>query len=281
MGEMLMRYDPEHVRRYFDEYGSKEWDRLASSLESQVSFHLHQKYLLEYVHGGDRVLEVGPGPGRFTRELAELGARVVAFDISAEQLRLNQQRMKCEGVAEAVEEWVQGDVTDLGRFEDGEFDAVVAYGGPLSYVCDRADQAMAETLRVTRLGGHVLLSVMSHLGTTRRFLPGIVEMAFRHGLDKVDTVTRTGNLLGAVASGHHCHMYRWSELEELLQGHACDIVTASASGFLAVQNEDTLRLAHSRLELWETFLQWEETLCQEAGALDGGTHIIAVVCKQT
>jgi ubiquinone/menaquinone biosynthesis C-methylase UbiE len=115
-----MRYDPEHVRRYFDEYGSKEWDRLASSLESQVSFHLHQKYLLEYVHGGDRVLEVGPGPGRFTRELAELGARVVAFDISAEQLRLNQQRMKCEGVAEAVEEWVQGDVTDLGRFEDAD-----------------------------------------------------------------------------------------------------------------------------------------------------------------
>ena len=58
-----MRYDPGHVRRYFDEYGSREWDRLASSLEGQVNFHMHQKFLLEYVHSGDRVLEVGPGPG--------------------------------------------------------------------------------------------------------------------------------------------------------------------------------------------------------------------------
>ncbi|MGI6083642.1 MAG: class I SAM-dependent methyltransferase [Limnochordia bacterium] len=274
-----MRYDPGHVRRYFDEYGSREWDRLASSLESQVNFHMHQKFLLEYVHRGDRVLEVGPGPGRFTCELAALGAEIVAFDISSEQLRLNQERMEHEGMGEAVEAWIQGDVTDLSRFDDGEFDAVVAYGGPLSYVCDQADQALGEMLRVTRPGGYVLLSVMSHAGTTRRFLPGIVEMAFQHGLEKVDEVTRTGNLRGAVSGGHHCRMYCWSELQALLEGHDCDIVAASASNFLAVQNEETLRLAHSRPWLWETFLQWEEMLCQEAGALDGGTHIIAVVCK--
>ena len=275
-----MRYDPGHVRRYFDEYGSREWDRLASSLEGQVNFHMHQKFLLEYVHSGDRVLEVGPGPGRFTRELAALGAMIVAFDISSEQLRLNQERMEYEGMTEFVEAWIQGDVTDLGRFEDGEFDAVVAYGGPLSYVCDQADRALAEMLRVTRPGGYVLLSVMSHAGTTRRFLPGILELAFQHGLEKVDEVTRTGHLRGAVSSGHHCRMYCWSELRALLEKHDCDIVTASASNFLAVQNEDALRVAHSRSRLWETFLQWEERPCQEVGALDGGTHIIAVLCKR-
>jgi len=39
---------------------------------------------------GDRVLEVGAGPGRFTIELARLGARILVSDISAGQLDLNR-----------------------------------------------------------------------------------------------------------------------------------------------------------------------------------------------
>lgn len=31
--------------------------------------------------------------------------------------------------------------------------------------------------------------------------------------------------------------------------------------------------------LWDAFLRWEEDLCSEPGALDGGMHIIAVVRK--
>lgn len=275
-----MGYDPEYVRDFYDNYGKREWYRLESSPEAEVNFHLHQKYLLEYIREGDRVLEIGPGPGRFTLEMAALGARIVALEISPEQLRLNKEMVAAEGMGHAVEQWVEGDTVDLSRFPDQSFDAVVAYGGPLSYVFDQADQALGEMLRVVKAGGYVLLSVMSLLGTTRRFLDSIVELSFQHGLEAVDDITCGGDLMGPAARGHHCHMYRWSELRYMLEGHACDIVAVSASGFLAPQSEHALRIAHGSRELWDRLLEWEASYCQEPGAIDGGTHIISVIRRR-
>ena len=64
--------------------------------------------------------------------------------------------MKEAGCEHRIVARVALDITDLSRFPDRSFD-----GGPLSYVFDRADDALAEMLRVTRPGGYVLLSVSS------------------------------------------------------------------------------------------------------------------------
>jgi ubiquinone/menaquinone biosynthesis C-methylase UbiE len=274
-----MPYDPGYLRRYYDKYGQREWVRLERGAEAEVNFHIHQHYLLRYIQRGQRVLEIGPGPGRFTLELAACGAKVVALDISPEQLRLNRERMVAEGQADVVEKWVEGDVTDLSRFAPEEFDAVVCYGGPLSYVFEAADQALAEMLRVVKAGGYILLSVMSLLGTTRRFIGEIVELSFQYGMEEVDRVSRTGNLTGDVARGHYCHMYRWSELQRLFAAHRCEVVAASASGYLVLQDKEAARIARSEPALWDAFLAWEVMYCREPGAIDGGTHIIAVLRK--
>ncbi len=276
-----MPYDKDQLRKFYDEYGEKEWRRLEASLSAQVNFHLHQHYLLEYIKRGDRVLEAGAGPGRFTLELAWAGAHITVLDISPEQLRQNRRHVAAEGVQSAVMEWVEGDILDLTRFPAGAFDAVVCYGGPLSYVFDQAGMAVDQMLRVLQPGGILLLSVMSLLGTTRHFLHSVVEAAFHYGLDKVAAITLSGDLIGEIAKKHHCHMYRWSELEQLLLEHGCGIVAASASGFLSLADEETLRVAHSRLDLWESLLAWERSYCREPGALDGGTHIIAVARKNS
>ncbi len=71
MGE---KYDPEHISRFFDEYGESEWERLEVDAPARVSFHLHRRYLRRYIRRGDYILEAGAGAGRFTMELARLGA---------------------------------------------------------------------------------------------------------------------------------------------------------------------------------------------------------------
>src|SRR2546421_6653053 len=101
-----------------------------------------------YVRPGDRVLDAGCGPGRFTLELLRLGAQVTALDISPGQLELLRARVPDVDA-------VVGDVTDLSRFEDDSFDVAVCFGGPLSYVVDAAGLAVAELARVTKPGGHV------------------------------------------------------------------------------------------------------------------------------
>jgi SAM-dependent methyltransferase len=275
---MDSRYDPHHIARFFDEYAEREWDRHDADTTSLVSFRLHRRYLEQYVSPGDHVLEAGAGAGRFTVELAKLGARVTVGDISPGQLELNREKVRQAGGEENIEGRELLDITDLSRFPDGSFEATVCYGGPISYVFDRADEALAELLRVTRPGGHLLFSVMSLAGGTRRFLEGVLGLVRKSGLETVQQVIQTGDLYGDTSvRGHHCRMYRWRELEALLRRHPCEIVAASAANFLSVRNEELLEEAMSDATLWEAFLEWEYELCREPGALDGGTHIIVVV----
>ena len=275
---MKEKYDPRRIARYFDELGEREWERLEADAPARVSFQLHRRYLERYLGAGDRVLEAGAGAGRFTIELARLGAKVTVGDVSEEQLRLNREKVEEAGMNGSVAGWELLDVLDLSRFPDEAFDAAVCYGGPLSYVFDGADRAMEELLRVTRRGGHVLLSVMSLAGATRRFLGAIYDIYEEAGPEAVEEVVKTGDQRGVTApSGHHCRMYRWADLEALLERHRCEIVAASAANFLSVQNEELLGEVQTDERFWGALLEWEVAFCEQPGALDGGTHIIAVV----
>ena len=83
----MARYDPDWVRAHYDEYGMREWDRWDESPVERVKFHVHLHYLRRYVKAGDRVLEIGAGAGRFTRELAGIVDRIVV----AERNKLDSQ----------------------------------------------------------------------------------------------------------------------------------------------------------------------------------------------
>jgi SAM-dependent methyltransferase len=274
---METRYDFGHISRFFDDYGEREWARLEADPEGRASFHVHRRLLEQFVSAGDEVLEVGAGPGRFTIELARLGARVTVGDASRVQLELNDRKVREAGFDASVVERKLLDIVDLKEFSTGQFDAVVAYGGPLSYVLERAGEALDELLRVTRTGGHVLLSVMSLPGATRKYLPGVLKWAREISLEEIESVIETGDQTGDIASKHHCRMYRWSQLKDLLEGRACRIVAASAANFLSVNHAEALGEIVDDPEMWQIFLRWEEEFCREPGAIDAGTHIIAVV----
>ncbi len=141
--------------------------RFDRRLCERVSLEIHRNFLSDFVHKGDRVLDAGAGPGRFTIDLVRLGATVVVGDISPEQLRLNEEKVKEAGAEAAIESRELLDISDLSRFEDESFDVVVCLGGPLSYVFDGASSALAGMARVLKPGGRVLVSVMSRLGTHR------------------------------------------------------------------------------------------------------------------
>lgn len=269
-----LAHDPEYTARHYDAYAEREWNRHEQDSMARTSFAIHCRYLEEYVGAGDVVLDAGAGPGRFTVELARLGARVHVGDLSPVQLDLNATRVAAAGHDGAVMSRTLLDICDLSMFADGQFDAVVCFGGPLSYTMDRAPDAVAELRRVTRPGGHVLLSVMSSLGGLRRFLPAVLEEGRRFGADRNDDIVHSGDLPRDINAGHECHMYRWAELAALLAPHG-EVVGASASNFLTAQSDDMFESCSDaeRAQL----LRWELEVCREPGALDGGTHILAVL----
>lgn len=263
-------FDPE---RFYDDYGEKEWLRFGKRPCDRVSLEIHNDLLREFVRPGDRVLDAGAGPGRFTIELARLGALVVVGDISPEQLRLNEEKVVEAGLEPSVESRGLLDITDLSQFPDESFDAVVCYGGPLSYVFDHADTAAGELVRVLKPGGHLLISVMSKLGTYRMGLDEILGAADKVGQEVVDSVFQTGDLPPSLNNGHGMRMYTFQELKGVLERTGCNVVAASASNGLTVGAAELDTTDEAR---WEMLLRWERTACREPGALDSGTHIIAV-----
>jgi ubiquinone/menaquinone biosynthesis C-methylase UbiE len=277
----MPKYDPNLIEGHFDKHPSLEWDRLDKTPKGKVQFHIHQHYLQKYVKKGDRVIEIGPGPGRFTIELAKLGAKIAVVDISEEQLRLNEEKVREAGYEENIEWRKKLDILDLEGIPDNVFDSTVVFGGPLSYVLEFVDQAIEEVIRVTKPGGIILTSVMSCLGTYHHLIRNVFEEWVEMGMENFDEISETGDVLGKMADQgtHQCHMFRWSEYREVLSNHPVEILDASAANFLSTGlfNEEFLTDLMSDSEKWNLFLKWELDFSKEPGAIDGGTHMITIL----
>jgi len=271
----------ESVRRYYDALGEQEWERLTKTVRGRVSLKLHQRFLRRFVRPGSRVLEVGAGPGRFTLELAALGCRIVVTDISEVQLALNEAHLGGTDAERRVERRELLDVCDASRYIEGEFDAVVAFGGPLSYAFERTEEAMRGLLRIVGPDGIVAASVMSTLGTWRHFLPAITALSEVVGEDANDQALRTGDLRHVVddAGGHICQMFRWSEVEALVERSGGRMLDGSASNWASLGDAQALSRLEADADRWRRFVEHEAAACAHPGARDGGTHILFAAAK--
>ena len=102
-------------------------------------------YLLPHLDAGQRLLDVGAGPGTITADLAGIVGEVVATEVSEHAAAIT--RAGAPGVDVRV-----ADIHAL-PFEDGEFDVVHAHQ-VLQHVADSVG-ALREMARVTRPGGVV------------------------------------------------------------------------------------------------------------------------------
>ncbi|MDE3203198.1 MAG: class I SAM-dependent methyltransferase [Acidobacteriota bacterium] len=111
---------------------------------------------------GDRVLDVGCGPGRHSRALAAGGIEVIGLDISLEFLR-----------SAGPGRWVRGDARHL-PFVAGSFDAAISLcqgGFGLLGGFDDAEALTAMAVAV-RAGGKVAVSAFSSYFAVRHLEPG-------------------------------------------------------------------------------------------------------------
>jgi len=221
----MRAWDPARTAAFFDDYGEQEWTRFEDGRATAPSLATHIRLLERYVRDGDRALDAGCGPGRFTLELQRLGATVTALDISPRQIELLRQRVP-DADAQV------GDITDLSRFADDTFDVAVCYGGPLSYLLDEAPVAVSELARVTKPGGHLLVSVMSLGGAALHYASAIADLVRRDGPEQSLEIMRTQILPEKPDYGHLAmKLYRWGDVEALLSPHG-EVVDGAAAGVM-------------------------------------------------
>ncbi len=266
-------YDPKWVEEYFDDFADQEWDRLKKNPAREVQLSIHVQAILRNLTSNMEILEIGAGPGRFTHAIVEvLESFATVTDISEVQLDLNRAKAEEHGFARGVREWRKLDICDMSCYKDASFDAIVAYGGPLSYVLDRRNIALQECIRVVKPGGIILASVMSLWGTIHQYLEGVL------GFSRTENhkIIETGDLTtqNAQFATHFCHMFRAVELRAFFETHGLEVVDMAASNVLTPAYGDKLDEIRQDKDKWMQVLEMEQKACREPGCLDMGTHLI-------
>lgn len=276
----MIPYNADNTRNFYDAYGSIEWDRLEATAYGRLKATIHADFISRYVASGDRVLDAGSGPGRFSIVAADRGARVTVLDLSPSQLQIAEEKVGQAGLMESVEDFVQGDITDLSLFPDGHFGAAICYGGALSYVCERRHEAAAELVRVVRPGGAILISVMSRYGASLNLVrrPTMPLLQDPEGWSwNVWDIVEDGDLPGfpsvQVNMRHPpMHLFTSEELRNFLPG--CDVLEIAGSNVTAYEGSEAIEEVFMDRRAWETAVSLERELCGQPGLVDTGSHII-------
>ena len=142
----------------------------------QVEFITSIRYLEEYLQKGDRIVDIGAGPGRYSLYFKNKG-----YDVTAvEYVRPNIGMLKAKDKDIRV---VEASATDLSMFEDNEFDVAIMFG-PLYHLYRKEDKlkALNEARRITKKGGFILAGyVMSDYAVVKY---GFMEGNIRDSLAK-------------------------------------------------------------------------------------------------
>jgi ubiquinone/menaquinone biosynthesis C-methylase UbiE len=244
--------------------------------------------LERYLSEAGLVLDAGGGPGRYTIGLAKKGYEVVLLDLSRKCLATARREIRKASVGDRVKEVVQGSVTDLSRFRDGLFDAVLCLGGPLSHVLDRSERerAAGELVRVAKKNAPLFVSVFNRYGFFRVLLrsrenltDSSHEKMFTTGMHRAHyrhpkAFRRTGGFTDA-------YFFHPDELRELFENLGVQTLTlASCEGLSSDLEEDTNRLYKERKN-WRRWLEILLQACTDPCITGLGTHLLYVGRKKT
>jgi len=148
--------DPiEIVRNYYDAQVESEWKRI----DSRPEYLLTCRYLDRYIRPGDKVLDIGGGPGRYALRFAAMGCDVTMLDLSPENVRFAKAKAQELGLPLRA---VEGDARKADEAVEGSFDHVLLMG-PLYHLLEENDRVRAvnAALRLLNPGGSLYVSFIN------------------------------------------------------------------------------------------------------------------------
>jgi ubiquinone/menaquinone biosynthesis C-methylase UbiE len=166
------------------------WIRWAREPGFDTYWRFHrQQFLSSLPSPGKLTIDIGCGEGRLTRDLAELGHRVVGIDLSPSMVAAARE-------ADPEGEYVEADAAKL-PFDDGEADLALAFMSLMDM--DDMHAAVREIDRVLQPGGLFLATVVHPLNSAGSFVPRdgdetapYVIHSYREARRYADTIGREG-----------------------------------------------------------------------------------------
>ena len=159
------------IQDYYDTNVESEWTRIADRPE----FLLTCRMLDRYIKPGDRVLDIGGGPGRYSLYLAEKGCNVTLFDLSSENTKFAAEQAAKQGLSIHT---VTGDAREADNLVKGQFDYILLMG-PMYHLLDEGDRIKAVKAALDLLvpGGIIFISfinLFAGIVYAMKFIPEII-----------------------------------------------------------------------------------------------------------
>ncbi|MDD6033964.1 MAG: class I SAM-dependent methyltransferase [Oscillospiraceae bacterium] len=147
----------ETVRSFYNGYVQQEWTRMDRNF---FEFEVTKAYLARFIKPGDRVLDVGGGPGRYSLWLAEQGADVTLLELSDANVAMAREQAALRGLHLDA---IQGDARFANTLTEGAFDHILLMG-PLYHLLEESDRVMAveACLRRLKTGGCLFAAFISN-----------------------------------------------------------------------------------------------------------------------
>lgn len=158
-----------YLEEYYNNYDE---DGRLLSRHGQVEYLTTMKYIHQCLDGlpEPAILEVGAGTGRYSVTLAKQGYRVTAVELISHNLELLKSKLDGSEPITAI----QGNALDLSFLPDDAYDLTMLLG-PMYHLYTREEKrkALAEAVRVTRRGGHILVAYCMNEPTVIQYVFGL------------------------------------------------------------------------------------------------------------
>jgi len=144
------------VKQFYDQGAEYEWTRFE---RQPIEFLITKHVLDQYIQAGDKVLDLGGGPGRYALYFAQKGCQVTLVDLSDGNIDLAKTKSSELGLPI---EALQGNALDADKLlQRRQFDHVLLMG-PLYHLLEEGDRvrAVQNALKLTKPGGRLYVSFL-------------------------------------------------------------------------------------------------------------------------
>jgi ubiquinone/menaquinone biosynthesis C-methylase UbiE len=266
------------VEAYYSAFN--EWDRLDAP-SGRLEFELTMDAIKSVLSDGNKVLDLGGGPGRYTLELAKFGYEMHLADISDVLLDQARARVAEFGLSN-VKSINKVNAMDLSIYESESFDVVLLMG-PLYHLTDQEERiaCISEVYRVLKPEGIVLASYIPRLSGAI----GIIDRAFNapkqvdvKNLSKVfEEGIFNNNATRGFQEGYYPTTMELNRLFESIGFKQNRI--RSVRGFGFNREEQILGLKDENRDLYDLMIRLINETAEDPGIIDTCAHALYVGSK--
>ena len=268
----------DEIRAHYNQAPEGEWSRI----ENRPEFLLSCRFMSRYIQKGDRVLDIGGGPGRYALHFAKEGCDVTLLDLADENVRFAKAKAAELGLPLKA---FQGDARRAASVLaengiQGPFDHVFLMG-PMYHLIEESDRrlALSQALSLLRPGGKLyvtFITLFAGMIYAMKFEPEIVNATDEFSQKYLASVLENKSYGGpAFTTAHFASL---ADAKGILEGYPLKkLHFLSQEGILSPCEKN---LSAQPPEVWNKWLDISEVLCEREEYLSWAEHWLYIGEKE-